>query len=60
MAQYTYDQIKQIVAQNGGLPPAIASAITAQTGTGPQTFTGTTAIDIGKYQDEVMALSFSY
>jgi|TARA_R100000084_G_scaffold106295_2_gene64446 hypothetical protein len=59
MAEYTYDQIKQIVANNGGLPPAIASTINAQQATGPQTFTGTTTIDIGKYQDEVMALSFS-
>jgi len=57
MAVYTYDQIKQIVAQNGGLPPAIAATVTApQPG---QQFTGKTTIDIGKYQDEVMALSFA-
>ena len=59
MAEYTYDQIKQIVANNGGLPPAIASTINAQQAgaTGPQTFTGTTTIDIGKYQFLIMIIT---
>tara|TARA_R110002096_G_scaffold59272_7_gene148761 strand:+ start:6026 stop:6994 length:969 start_codon:yes stop_codon:yes gene_type:complete len=59
MAQYTYDQIKQIVAQNGGLPPGMVPITPPGPPGQQQQFTGTVTIDIGKYQDEVMALSFS-
>ena len=60
MAKFTYDILKQQVLQNGGLQSlGGASAVPVSGSVGPTEFTGTTTIDIGKYQDEVAALSFS-
>ena len=59
MAEYNYESLKQIVAQNGGLGDAQPSVDPLQALQGQQVeFTGTTTIDLGALQDEVLALSF--
>jgi len=58
MAEYTYDSIKAIVAKNGGLTPAGAAGGVPDGTQVTGEFTGTFTIDLGKYQDEVLALSF--
>ena len=58
MAEYTYDSIKAIVAKNGGLTPAGAAGGVPDGTPVTGEFTGTFTIDLGKYQDEVLALSF--
>jgi len=58
MAEYTYDSIKQIVSQNGGLTAPGAPGAPGPTEPLQGTFTGTFSIDLGKYQDAVLALSF--
>ena len=59
MAKYTYEQIRTIVAGNGGLQPT-PSAVDPNAPLVGQTveFTGTVTIDIGQYQDKVLALKF--
>lgn len=60
MAALTYESLKQIVAKNGGLADAGISGDPLAALEGQQVqFTGTTTIDLGALQDEVLALEFS-
>ena len=59
--KYTYSEIRTIVSGNGGLtaPPASnVQTLVDQLQQTPISFTGTTVIDLGPYQDAVLALKF--
>lgn len=61
LKKYTYSEIKTIVSGNGGLtaPPASdTQALINQLQQTEISFTGTATIDLGPYQDAVLALRF--